>query len=278
MSAPYQGTPFDLSGKTVFLAGAAGFLGQEFARAVASAGARVVLADQDENRLTQIAASVRETAPRAELMTAAFNITDETSVTQCVNRVVERFGTIDVLVNSAAIDAKFDPGADTSRFTQFTQFPREQWDLSLEVNLTGLFLLTQRVCQVMEKKGEGSIINIGSNYGMVGPDQRIYRQAGKSSQSFKPPVYSVCKAGVLGFTAYLAAYYAGTKIRVNTLTPAGVFNNHSPEFEKNYADRTILRRMSQKDEYWGAVIFLASNASSYMTGSNLVIDGGWTAL
>jgi 2-deoxy-D-gluconate 3-dehydrogenase len=273
MTAAYAGTPFNLSGRVALVAGAAGLLGREFTKALVQAGAKVALLDRDEAQVSALATEL------GGALGVGCDITDEASIDRAIATITARLGgRIDVLVNSAAIDAKFDPGADTSRFTRFTQFPREQWEQSVNVNLTGLFLLTQRVCAVMEKTGEGSIINIGSNYGLVGPDQRIYKKPGQDAQTYKPPVYSVCKAGILGFTTYLAAYYAGTKIRVNTLTPAGVFNNHEPGFEKNYADRTILRRMSQKGEYAGAVVFLASDASSYMTGANLVIDGGWTAL
>ena len=130
----------------------------------------------------------------------------------------------------------------------------------------------------MEKSGKGSIIFLGSNYGLVGPDQRIYKKAGQEHQTYKPAIYSVCKAGLLGLTKFLAAYYMNTAIRINLLTPSGVWNQHDDEFVKNYSSRTILGRMSEKNEYCGAVIFLASDASSYMTGANLVIDGGWTAL
>ena len=130
----------------------------------------------------------------------------------------------------------------------------------------------------MEKTGKGSIIFLGSNYGLVGPDQRIYKKTGKEHQTYKPAVYSVCKAGLLGLTKFLAAYYMNTSIRVNLLTPSGIWNHHDDEFVKNYSSRTTLGRMSKKNEYHGAVIFLASDASSYMTGANLIIDGGWTAL
>ena len=132
--------------------------------------------------------------------------------------------------------------------------------------------------EVMEKSGKGSIIFLGSNYGLVGPDQRIYKKAGQENQTYKPAVYSVCKAGLLGLTKFLAAYYMNTAIRVNLLTPSGVWNQHDDEFIKNYSSRTILGRMSEKNEYRGAAIFLVSDASSYMTGANLVMDGGWTAL
>jgi 2-deoxy-D-gluconate 3-dehydrogenase len=275
---PYSGTCFDLHGKTALVSGGAGLLGLEFSKALYSAGANVVIADVNKDLLEPARESVRKISPAGKAETCVLDVTDRKSISQCAGYAVRKFGSVDVLVNSAAIDPKYDKSQDTSKNSKFTEFPESMWQLSISVNLTGAFLLTQEVCKVMEKKGSGSIINIGSNYGLVGPDQRIYRKKGQRNQTYKPAVYSVCKAGLIGFTKFLAAYYAGTKIRVNMLTPSGVYNNHDQEFKQNYSERTVLRRMSRKDEYGGAVVFLASEASSYMTGSNLVMDGGWTAL
>jgi 2-deoxy-D-gluconate 3-dehydrogenase len=159
----------------------------------------------------------------------------------------------------------------------FEDYPLDQWNAALNVNLTGLFLMTQACVKPMLAQGKkGSIINICSTYGLNGPDQRIYIKDGQRV-AYKPVYYTVTKAGVLGFTKYLAAYYAGTEIRVNALTPGGIFNNHEYYFEKNYSAKTILGRMANKDEMNGALLFLASEASSYMTGNNVVVDGGWTA-
>jgi 2-deoxy-D-gluconate 3-dehydrogenase len=182
-------------------------------------------------------------------------------------------------VNSAALDPKFDPDAMNKGITPgaFEDYPLDQWNAAMNVNLTGMFLVTQACVKPMIAQGKkGSIINICSTYGLNGPDQRIYVKEGKRV-AFKPVYYTVSKAGVMGFTKYLAAYYAETEIRVNALTPGGVYNNHEEYFVKNYSAKTILGRMAKKDEMNGALLFLASDASSYMTGNNVVVDGGWTA-
>jgi 2-deoxy-D-gluconate 3-dehydrogenase len=208
-----------------------------------------------------------------------------TDITQpdVVNAVVEKtlstFGRLDILVNSAALDPKFDPQAVNKGITPgaFEDYPLDLWNSALNVNLTGTFLMTQACVRPMIEQGKkGSIINICSTYGLNGPDQRIYVKDG-NRVAFKPVYYTVTKAGVMGFTKYLAAYYAGTDIRVNALTPGGVFNNHEDYFVRNYSAKTIIGRMAQKDEMNGALLFLASDASSYMTGNNVVVDGGWTA-
>ena len=202
------------------------------------------------------------------------------SVNLLVDKVLADFGRIDVLVNSAAIDPKFDTEAATRGIApgSFEDYPLDRWNDALAVNLTGMFLVTQAcVKPMLQQTGKGSIINICSTYGLKGPDQRIYRRGDGSQLAFKPLCYSVTKAGVLGFTKYLAAYYRGTAIRVNALTPGGVFNGHSETFAANYANKTILGRMASKDEMNGALLFLASDASSYMTGNNVIVDGGWTA-
>jgi 2-deoxy-D-gluconate 3-dehydrogenase len=207
------------------------------------------------------------------------DITDRDGVRGLVDSVVKDLGRLDVLVNSAALDPKFDASAAEKGIApgSFEDYPLEQWNSALNVNLTGMFLVTQACVRPMLEQGKkGSIINICSTYGLNGPDQRIYIKDGKRV-AFKPVYYTVTKAGVMGFTKYLAAYYAGTEIRVNALTPGGVFNSHEEYFVQNYSAKTILGRMARKDEMNGALLFLASDASSYMTGNNVVVDGGWTA-
>ena len=268
----YHQTSFDLSGKVAVVTGAAGLLGEVFVNSLLSAGAKVIALDLNLDSL-EVDEKYLSMFSKHEV-----DISHEVSVRNFMKNISKLTDKIDILVNSAAIDPKFDKESNTSSYSGFTEYPLEQWNQSINVNLTGTFIITKAICKVMEKNGEGSIINIGSNYGLIGPDQRIYKKKGEEFQSFKPAVYSVCKSAIIGFTKYLAAYYSDSKIRVNTLTPAGVYNNQDDEFVQNYASKTILRRMSKKDEYVGAILFLSSDASSYMTGSNLVIDGGWTAL
>ncbi len=199
------------------------------------------------------------------------------SVSAMVSDTVEVFDSLDVIVNSAALDPKFDPdNVDAQSDNAFETYPLETWKKAIDVNLTGMFLTCQAAARQMLVQDYGVIINICSTYGLVGPDQRLYERPDGPRQ-YKPVYYTVSKAGVLGLTKYLATYYAGKNIRVNALTPGGVFNQHDETFLKAYSSRTVIGRMAHQDEMSGAIVFLASEASSYMTGANLVVDGGWTA-
>jgi 2-deoxy-D-gluconate 3-dehydrogenase len=268
---------FDLKGRVAVVTGGVGLLGSEFCKTLAEAGAAVAVVDLNGEAAKKVAAGLSADGYRA--IDVATDITKPDSVNAMVASVVSAFGRLDVVVNSAALDPKFDPTAAAKGIAPgaFEDYPLAQWNAAMNVNLTGMFLVTQACVKQMVAQGKkGSIINICSTYGLNGPDQRIYIKDGKRV-AFKPVYYTVTKAGVLGFTKYLAAYYADTEIRVNALTPGGVFNNHEEYFNKNYSAKTILGRMAKKDEMNGAVLYLASDASSYMTGSNLVVDGGWTA-
>ena len=268
---------FDLTGRVAVVTGGVGLLGAEFCRTLAEAGAAVAVVDLNEAASRAVAESLTNSGYKA--LALPTDITQPASVKSAVDQVVSKFGRIDILVNSAALDPKFDPEALDKGITPgaFEDYPLDLWNSALNVNLTGMFLMTQACVRPMLEQGKkGSIINICSTYGLNGPDQRIYVKEGKRV-AFKPVYYTVTKAGVLGFTKYLAAYYAETEIRINALTPGGVFNSHEDYFVKNYSAKTILGRMAHKDEMNGALLFLASDASSYMTGNNLVVDGGWTA-
>lgn len=268
---------FDLTGRVAIVTGGVGLLGAEFCRTLAEAGAAVVVVDVNESASQETADTLTRSGYKSLAVPA--DITKPDSVNAIVDKVVSTFGQLDILVNSAALDPKFDSDAIKKGVTPgvFEDYPLDQWNAALNVNLTGMFLVTQACVKQMLTQGKkGSIINICSTYGLNGPDQSIYVKDGERV-AFKPVYYTVTKAGVLGFTKYLAAYYAGTEIRVNALTPGGVFNNHEDYFVRNYSAKTILGRMAKKDEMNGGLLFLASDASSYMTGNNLIVDGGWTA-
>jgi 2-deoxy-D-gluconate 3-dehydrogenase len=193
-----------------------------------------------------------------------------------INNTLQEFGSLDILVNSAALDPKFEGTSAEKHISSFEEFPLQSWKDALDVNLTGMFLVCQAAAKVMKKSNKGSIINICSTYGMIGPDQRLYESLGEP-RLYKPVYYTVSKAGVLGLTKYIATYYQGTEIRCNAISPGGVERDHDPAFKAAYSQRTVMGRMAYPREVKGAVVFLASEASSYMTGTNLVVDGGWTA-
>jgi NAD(P)-dependent dehydrogenase (short-subunit alcohol dehydrogenase family) len=268
---------FSLKDRVAVVIGGGGLLGREFCQTLAEAGAAVVVADLNQDQAGKIAKELTNLGGSA--LAFPLDVTSFDSARELAAETVKRFSRLDILVNSAALDPKFDAETMTKGITpgSFEDFPLDQWNAALNVNLTGMFLVTQAcVPRMLEQGGKGSIINICSTYGLSGPDQRIYVKDGKRV-AYKPVYYTVTKAGVLGFTKYLAAYYMNTEIRVNALTPGGIFNDHEDYFVRNYSAKTILGRMARKDEMNGALLFLACDASSYMTGSNVVVDGGWTA-
>lgn len=273
---------FDLSSRKALVTGGAGLLGSEFCQTLLEAGATTLVADIDEGAAKSLADRLNEQIQYTESLPQAVpiqvDISSKNSVENLFRWITSEFGRVDILVNAAVIDPKFDPGslAVADDKVGFEDFPLEGWQQALDVNLTGVFLCCQGAGKLMAAQGGGVMVNISSIYGMVGPDQRIYK-TDDVLERYKPAFYSTTKAGVLGLTRYLATYYAGRNIRVNALTPGGVFNDHDQAFVDAYASRTVLGRMAEVDEMNGALLFLASDASAYMTGSNLIVDGGWTA-
>jgi len=265
---------FDLSDRVAVVTGGAGFLGQQFSEALSEAGANIVIADINQSAANDAADMLNR--KRGSALGVGLDVTDPSSVQNLMDQTLSKFGRLDILVNSAALDPKFELQHQSQHVTSFEDFPLQAWQEALEVNLTGMFLTCQYAAREMKKSGTGSLINICSTYGITGPDQRIYESLGEPRQ-YKPVYYSVSKAGVLGLTKYIATYYEGTEIRCNALTPGGVERDHTPAFKEAYSSRTVLGRMAYPHEMKGAVVFLASDASSYMTGTNLVVDGGWTA-
>ena len=259
---------FSLAGKTAIVTGAAGQLGGEYVRALLGAGASVAALDV---RLDNPKGNLKEIdSDRLNLI--AVDITSRASIESGLKTVIARFGHPDILINNAAIDAP--PNASEQETGPFETYPETSWELMMDVNLKGLFLCCQVIGGHMAATGSGSIINISSIYGMVSPDQRIYEY--KDKPFFKPVTYSVTKSGILNLSRYLATYWAKSNVRVNTLTLGGVFNNQDDSFLKNYTDKVPLGRMAQQNEYNGAILYLASGASSYMTGANIIIDGGYS--
>jgi len=259
---------FSLSGKTAIVTGAAGQLGGEYVRALLGAGANVaaldIRPDNSKGNLKEI------DSERLQLITV--DITRRASIESALGKVLTHLGTPSVLINNAAIDAP--PNASEQETGPFETYPESSWDVMMNVNLKGVFLCCQVIGGHMARTGGGSIINISSIYGMVSPDQRIYEY--KDKPFFKPVTYSVTKSGILNLSRYLATYWAKNNVRVNTLTLGGVFNNQDNMFLKNYTDKVPLGRMAQQNEYNGAILYLASGASSYMTGANIIIDGGYS--
>ncbi len=262
---------FDLKGRVAIVSGGAGFLGQRFCHVLAEAGATVVATDVRHPGET---GGKERWGPAFEstIFFEAADLRDPTAGARVVERTVALHGRLDVLVNAAALDPKVDVPSGGGPAGAFTTLPLEAWKASLDVDLTGTFLLTQAACREFERSRRGAIVNVSSTYGLVGPDQRIY-----DAGFVKPVTYSVTKSAIVGFTRWLAAYYRGTEIRVNALAPGGVRRGHDPGFVERYGSRAILGRMAEPHELDGAILFLASDASSYVTGATLVVDGGWTA-
>jgi len=265
---------FDLGGKVAVVTGALGLLGREHCFALAEAGARVVATDVDGERCAAFADELA-TATGAKALGFGADITNEVAVEALTERTLGAFDRVDILVNNAAIDDKFTSGA--AEDSRFENYALERFRRSLEVNVLGTFLCAQRIGRRMAQKGQGSIINIASTYGVAAPQQELYRRADGTQAFFKGPAYPTSKGAVLQFTRFLAAYWGNAGVRVNALSPGGVAQDPDPHFRSEYAARTPLGRMARPSDYRGAVVFLASDASSYMTGANLIVDGGWTA-
>jgi NAD(P)-dependent dehydrogenase (short-subunit alcohol dehydrogenase family) len=274
------GKTFDLSGRVAVITGGAGLLGSQYADALAQAGANVVIVDR---RLAEgkAVATALTTQHGVEALALRTDITQRASVARMARTVQQRLGRIDILINNAALTVRGGATGMRDYFAPFEDYSVATWERALAVNLTGMFLCCQAVGRRMVAQGRGVIVNISSTYGVVAPDQRIYRgipNPHNPRQPLNTPIsYSVTKGAVLSLTRYLATYWADRNIRVNALTPGGTYENHDRRFVANYASRTPLGRMARSDEYRGAMLFLVSDASSYMTGANLVVDGGWTA-
>ena len=265
---------FDLEGRNIVITGASGLLGSQYANILSSAGANIILLDIDTTKNEKLKSALVKKY-KNKISAYTLDISNQIEVNKTSKKIIKDFKKIDGLINNAAYTTKGAKEKSDNAFGTFENFPIDIWQKSLDINLSGVFFCSQAFGKIMAKQGKGVIVNIASTYGLVGADQRIY---GKSGLNL-PISYAATKGAIVNFTRYLAAYWHGKNIRVNTLSPGGVMDKTYQEktFIKKYSEKTILGRMANKDEYNGAMLFLISDASSYMTGANLVVDGGWTS-
>jgi NAD(P)-dependent dehydrogenase (short-subunit alcohol dehydrogenase family) len=267
---------FSLAGLVAVVTGGAGLLGRHHGRALARAGAHVVVADLSAEGCELVARELT-TKEGPDAMAVRVDITSPASVDALREAVLARFGRVDVLVNNAALNEKVEDPRAPGEILRLENYPLDLWERAFAVNVTGTFLCCQRLGTEMARRRRGSIVNIASTYGMVAPDQSLYRRPEGGQTFFKSAAYPATKGAVLALTRYLAAYWGRSGVRVNALSPGGVENGQGDGFVERYAERTPLGRMAAPCDYEGAIVFLASSASAYMTGTNLVVDGGFTA-
>ena len=267
---------FDLTGRVAVITGGAGLLGVKHAEAIAEMGGLPVLCDVRGEEAERAAARIAKRYAVRALGVRA-DITDPRQVATLRDRTLSSFGRVDILINNAACNpAVTAAGRNGPAWSRLEQFPLKAWNRDVAVGLTGAFLCSQAIGGAMARRGRGVILNIASDLSVIAPDQRIYRQPKRAAaqQPVKPVSYSVVKTGLLGLSRYLATYWAAQGVRVNTLSPGGVAADQPEEFVQRLSQLIPLKRMAHPDEYKAAVVFLVSDASSYMTGANLVMDGG----
>ena len=273
---------FDLTGKTALITGSAGLLGMEHAAALLESGATVVLTDLcPVEQLYAAADRLGEHYDRARIVTAVMDVTDPAVIGSVAGNLHNQDLRVDILVNNAAIDPKVEGDRGILETSRLEYFPVEQWNLQLAVGMTGAFLCSKIFGGAMALDGKGGVIlNVASDLSVIAPDQRLYRKDGLPDhlQPVKPVTYSVIKAGIIGLTRYLATYWADKGIRCNALSPGGVYNGHGSDFVERLTSLIPLGRMADREDYRSTVQFLCSDASAYMTGQNVVIDGGRSVL
>ena len=263
---------FNVEGKVIAIIGCLGILGRQYVEYLAGRGAIVIMGDLNYSLCKNY--SKKQNSYGYRTYPLKVDNYDEASIASFFTKIVEKFGRLDVLINNAQVKPK-------GFYKDFETYNKKTLSKVLDGNLIGVTLACQSACKIFLNQKQGVIINVSSIYGVTGADQRIYKNAENNystKENLSSPIsYAISKAGVIQLTKYLASYYREKNIRVNSLTPGGVYDNHNKQFENQYSFRTTLGRMANENEYNGAILFLSSDASSYMTGANLVIDGGWTA-
>ncbi len=272
---------FDLTGKTALITGAAGLLGIEHASALLESGAEVILTDIDLDALINTKHKLAATFDKSNIRTLEMDVTQVKNIHAAARTLHEDCIRVDILVNNAAIDPKVKGGQGIVETSRLENFSIDQWNLQIAVGLTGAFLCSQVFGEAMAKDGRGGVIlNISSDLSVIAPDQRLYQKSDlpKNLQPVKPVTYSVIKAGLIGLTKYLSTYWAENDIRCNALSPGGVFNGQDDDFVKRLTSLIPMGRMASSDEYRATVQYLCSDASRYLNGQNIVIDGGRSVL
>jgi len=268
---------FSLKGKVVIITGAAGLLGRKHTEAVAAYGGIPIILDLYQEKVTEIAKQInKQYGVQAEGF--AVDITDETSIEENSNLIIEKYGKIDSLVNNAANNPKVEDSAEKN-FSRLENFPLDIWNQDIAVGLTGAFFCAKYYGYLISKNPNGgSIVNISSDLGVMAPDQRLYSEDGvkEELQNVKPVTYSVVKSGIIGLTRYLATYWAEKNVRCNAMCPGGVENNQPEDFLKRVNSRIPMNRLAQADEYQGTLLWMLSDASSYLNGAIVSVDGGRT--
>lgn len=272
---------FNLNGKNALVTGAAGLLGVEHAAALLECGALVVLTDISEPQLDNAKHRLLSSFPDGKILAYSMDVSNLKSVQSVQKSLIDQSIYLDILINNAAIDPKVQGLESIVETSRLENFSRNQWDFQIAVGLTGAFICSQVFGAEMSKNGCGGVIlNIASDLSVIAPDQRLYRnkEVDDDMQPVKPVTYSVIKTGLLGLTRYVAAYWADKGLRCNALSPGGVYNGQPEEFVQRLTSLIPLGRMAYKDEYRAAVQFLCSDASAYMNGQNIVMDGGRSIL
>lgn len=262
-----------LKDKNIVLTGALGILGQHFCSALVESGANLIIADLDQQACEQFAQQLSQKFPQQKILPLAVDLAQEASIIQWSNNIFRHTENVDVLINNAALKSQ-------NFFAALESFPLSDWEAVMRVNVTACFLCAREIGTQMAKKEKGNIINVSSIYGLLGPDQRIYEGAHYENLGGAintPLVYSASKGALIAMSRYLAAYWGNKGVRTNTLVPGGVSSGQNSDFNDKYSQRVPLGRMARFNDLTGALLFLASDASEYMNGQNLIIDGGLSA-